>query len=81
MTTIQQAPILTKRRLPSVPLEQVSLADELQTFERNRAPVGFRRLLKRSCECPRCRARDARDFDRIATAYGPAPIWPDPEHS
>ena len=41
MTTATSAPvaILPKRRLPSVPPAQLSLADDVATFERNRLPL------------------------------------------
>ncbi len=47
MATIQPGPvaILPKRRLPSVPPTQLSLADEYRTFERNKLPDEVQRYL------------------------------------
>lgn len=39
------APILPKRRLPDVPVAQLSLADEVATFELNRLPDEAMRYL------------------------------------
>jgi hypothetical protein len=36
---IGAGPILPKRRLPNVPAAQLSLADEVRTFEVNRLPL------------------------------------------
>jgi len=47
VATIQPGPvaILPKRRLPSVPPTQLSLADEYRTFERNKLPDEVQRYL------------------------------------
>jgi hypothetical protein len=45
MSTALSAPILPKRRLPDVPSEQLSLADDVATFELNELPDEVRRYL------------------------------------
>lgn len=45
MASVQTAPILPKRRLPNVPTAQLSLADEVATFELNRLPDEVDRYL------------------------------------
>ncbi len=44
-TALQPAPILPKRRLPNVPVAQLSLADEVATFELNELPNEVQRYL------------------------------------
>lgn len=45
MATVTVAPILPKRRLSHVPSAQLSLADEVRTFERNALPDEVQRYL------------------------------------
>lgn len=45
MTDATAAPIRPKRRLPDVPHAQLSLADEVQTFELNALPAEVQRYL------------------------------------
>jgi hypothetical protein len=48
MPSVKPAPvaaILPKRRLPNVPVPQLSLADEVRTFELNSLPDEVRRYL------------------------------------
>ena len=45
MSTALPAPVLPKRRLPNVPTVQLSLADEVATFELNRLPDEVQRYL------------------------------------
>ena len=44
-TVTKRAPILPKRRLPDVSTAQLSLADDVATFELNRLPDEVRRYL------------------------------------
>jgi hypothetical protein len=45
MANVPAAPVLPKRRLPSVPVAQLSLADEVSTFEHNALPDEVQRYL------------------------------------
>lgn len=45
MSATTAAPILSKRRLPSIPSAQLSLADSVRTFERNSLPLEATRYL------------------------------------
>lgn len=45
MTELTAAPIRPKRRRPDIPHAQLSLADEVQTFELNTLPVEVQRYL------------------------------------
>ena len=45
MATSRPAPVLPKRRLPNVPRVQLSLADEVATFELNALPAEVQRYL------------------------------------
>lgn len=44
-STVTAAPVLPKRRLPSIPSAQLSLADEVATFELNTLPLEVQRYL------------------------------------